>query len=77
MAKRKTTRLYAFRGHIHKLEERIARCKEKLADPTDPDDKRWLARWLRAAERRLAEKERSLEAKSNGRRDAKNALPNS
>lgn len=47
-----------------KLEERIAKCKSKLADPDDPDDKRWLSKWLQAAERRLTMKERSLESKA-------------
>jgi hypothetical protein len=69
MAQRKKTRVYAFGGHITKLEERIARCKSKLADPSDPDDKRWLSRWLKAAETRIAKKERSMEAKAaSGRR---------
>jgi len=60
MAKR---RVYRIRGDAAALEERIAQCKSKLADPADPDAKGWLTRWLKAAERRLAEKERSLEAK--------------
>ena len=66
MAKRKPKSVpYGFGRHtVSKLEERIAKCKSKLADPSDPDDKRWLARWLTAAERRLAMKERSLEAKA-------------
>jgi len=63
MTRRKKTRVYGFSGHISHLEERIARCKSKLADPSDLDDKRWLARWLKAAEIRLAEKEKSRETK--------------
>ena len=55
-------------GDVASLEEQIARCKEKLADPNDPDAKGWLQRWLNAAERRLAEKERSREVKQRGRR---------
>ena len=76
VAKRRKIRVYSFRGHIPKLEERIARCKSKLVDPNDPDDKRWLARWLEAAERRLVEKERRLELKINSRR-RRNTPPNS
>lgn len=67
MSRRTKTRVYRFSGTISHLEERIARCKSKLADPNDPDDKRWLARWLKAAEIRLAQKEKSKEAKSESR----------
>jgi hypothetical protein len=67
MSKRKN-REYKFGGHsIEKLEERIAKCKSKIADPGDPDDKNWLARWLRAAERRLLDKGRNLDAKRANR----------
>jgi predicted nucleic acid-binding Zn-ribbon protein len=76
LAKRKKIRVYAFRGQILKLEERIARCKSKLDDPKDPDDMRWLARWLKAAERRLVEKERSLEVKNSSRK-RRDTLPDS
>jgi hypothetical protein len=68
VAKRKKTNVYRFRGEIAALEERIARCKSKLADPKDPDAKEWLMRWLRAAERRLSEKERSIKAKERNLR---------
>lgn len=65
MARKPKSWPYGFGGHsIAKLEERIAKCKAKLADADDSDDKRWLAKWLQAAERRLAMKERSLEARS-------------
>jgi hypothetical protein len=67
MARRKKRRVYAFPGGATNLEERIAKCRSKIDDPTDKDDKRWLLRWLKAAERRLAAKERSREAKLVGR----------
>jgi hypothetical protein len=62
---RKNTRGYRFGGHsLERLEVRIAKCKAKLVDPADPDDKRWLLHWLKAAEQELAKKERSLESNS-------------
>jgi hypothetical protein len=68
MAQRKKAKVFRFRGDMAALEERIARCKSKLADPQDPDAKEWLMRWLRAAELRLAQKERSMEAREKSRR---------
>jgi hypothetical protein len=66
MARKRKSQPYGFGGHtLAKLEEHIAKCKSKLADPDDPDDKRWLSKWLQAAERRLAMKERSLESKAD------------
>ena len=69
MTRRKKTRVYRFSGPIAQLEERIARCRFKIADESDPDDKRWLARWLKAAEIRLAQKEQSVDAKNRGKRN--------
>lgn len=68
MAKRRKAKVYRFRGDMAALEGRISLCKSKLADPQDPDAKEWLMRWLKAAERRLAEKERSVEAKERNLR---------
>jgi hypothetical protein len=67
MASRKKRRVYAFPGSATNLEERIAECKSKIDDPSDKDDKQWLLRWLKAAERRLAAKERSHESKQVSR----------
>ena len=68
MPKRKKTNRYRFRGNLSRLEERIAGVKAKLADPKDPDAKGWLTRWLKSAELRLAQKERSLETKQSEQR---------
>lgn len=42
---------YLYAGSIHSvemadLEARIRQFEAKLADPNDPDDKKWTARWL-------------------------------
>jgi hypothetical protein len=68
MPKRKKTNRYRFRGNHSRLEERIAGVKAKLADPKDQDAKGWLTRWLKSAELRLSQKEKSLEAKQRERR---------
>jgi hypothetical protein len=55
---RKKAETYRFNGYPHcdpgsihsvevgQLEARIKEFEAKLADPDDPDDKKWIARWL-------------------------------
>jgi hypothetical protein len=65
---RKRTDTYRFNAHpyfhagsIHSvtmadLESRIERFEAKLADPYDPDDTRWTARWLSRFRKELVKK---------------------
>lgn len=69
---RKTADTYRFNGHpsfypgsIHSvtivnLETRIKELETKLADPNDPDDKKWTKRWLTRYKQELAKKRKGL-----------------
>ena len=48
---------------IAALKSTIEKLNAKLADPRDADDKRWVDRWLKRCERRLAQKTRNFEHK--------------
>jgi hypothetical protein len=50
---------------IKELEQRIEKLRSKLADPDDPDDKRWTARWLQRHEQELLKKRRGQEHKQS------------
>ena len=59
---------YFHAGSIHSvtiadLELRIKDCEAKLADPNDPDDKKWTAWWLSRYEQELAKKRKGLALK--------------
>jgi hypothetical protein len=65
---------YFHAGSIHSvtiadLESRIKSFEAKLADPNDPDDKKWTERWLSRFKRELAKKQkgRELKQRSGGR----------
>ena len=52
---------YLHKGSIHSvtmvdLELRIKEFEAKLADPNDPDDRKWTARWLSRFRKELDEK---------------------
>ena len=78
---RKKADTYRFNGHpflhahsIHSvtiadLELRIKDCEAKLADPNDPDDKKWTQRWLMRYEKELAKKRKGLALKDRERRE--------
>ena len=60
------------------LKSTIERINGKLDDPHDGDDKRWVTRWLKRCEQRLAKKERNIRQKqalANKRRREPEALP--
>jgi hypothetical protein len=52
---------------IADLESQIRQLEAKLADPDDPDDKRWTAWWLRRYESELAKKSKGLALKQSER----------
>jgi hypothetical protein len=66
---RRTVGTYRFNGFPHldpasiravsidNLKSMIAKFAEKLADPSDIDDKKWVKRWLDRFERELSEKQ--------------------
>jgi hypothetical protein len=72
---RKKAETYRFNGHpwfdpgsIHSvtiadLESRIQDFEAKLADPIDPDDKKWTNGWLSRLRQELAKKRKGLELK--------------
>ncbi len=45
---------------IAKLESRIAAFEKKLADPADPDDKKWTMTWLTRCQRELEKKQKGM-----------------
>jgi hypothetical protein len=64
---------------IATLKTTIEKLKAKLADPRDGDDKRWVERWLKRCESRLAKKTQNFEHKHafarKRRREPEAALP--
>jgi hypothetical protein len=76
---RKTADTYRFNGHpsfdaasirsvtIADLESGIRDLEAKLADPNDPDDKKWTACWLTKYELELAKKRKGLALKERER----------
>ena len=67
---RKNADTYRFNGvwgmksvGIAELETLIQRFQRKLADPNDPDDEKWTARWLGRFRRELEKKEGAREEK--------------
>lgn len=78
---RKKADTYRFNGHpyfhsdsIHSiemadLEARIKQFETKLADPDDPDDKKWTARWLKRFRKELDKKRAGRSLKQRERRD--------
>jgi hypothetical protein len=78
---RKTADTYRFNGHpfldagsIHSvkiadLESHIKHFEAKLADPNDPDDKKWTASWLSRYKQELAKKRKGLALKERESRE--------
>lgn len=77
---RKKNHRYRFNGHPYfhsfssftvkafELEQHINECEARLADPYDPDDKKWTARWLNRYQMELDKKRKGYELKSEERR---------
>jgi hypothetical protein len=80
MKNRKKADTYRFNGHpsfhagsIHsiqraELEARVKQFEAKLADPDDPDDKKWTARWLERYRKELDKKEAGRSLKQREKR---------
>lgn len=78
---RKKTETYRFNGHPYfdarsifsvkmaDLEVLIEKFEAKLADPNDPDDKKWSSRWLERFRKELQKKRVGLSLKGRERRD--------
>ena len=78
---RKKSDTYRFNGHpyfhassifsveIAELETRIKSYESKLADPNDPDDKKWTARWLARYRKELDKKQRGRSLKQREKRN--------
>jgi hypothetical protein len=78
---RKKSETYRFNGHPYfhahsifsvettELEARVKQFEAKLADPNDPDDKKWTARWLARYRKELAKKERGRDLKQRQKPD--------
>ena len=78
---RKKADTYRFNGHpsfragsIHSvemadLEARIKQLEAKLADPDDPDDKKWTSGWLERYRKELAKKRAGRSLKQREKRD--------
>ncbi len=71
---RKKADTYRFNGlwgmrsvDIAELKSLIRTFQGKLADPSDPDDRKWISRWLQRFLRELEKKERSLQTKQRDR----------
>lgn len=76
---RKHTETYRFNGYPHRdpgsihsvgiarLEEGVREYESKLASATDPDDKKWVKRWLDRYRAELAKKRKGLELKRRSR----------
>jgi hypothetical protein len=81
---RKSAETYRFNGNpflhagsIHSvsmanLESRIKEFQAKLADPNDPDDKKWTARWLSRFQKELDKKREGRSLKQREKRDRRN-----
>jgi hypothetical protein len=59
---------YLHKGSIHSvtmadLELRIKEFEAKLADPNDPDDRKWTARWLSRFKKELDKKRKGRSLK--------------
>jgi hypothetical protein len=79
---RKKVETYRFNGYPHlnsrsilsvrmaELAERIKKWEAKLADPADPDDKKWTAQWLERYRREYEKKQAGREFKKRERRTA-------
>jgi hypothetical protein len=78
---RKTADTYRFNGYPHfhagsihsvemtDLEVRVKQFEAKLADPDDPDDKKWTARWLERFRKELDKKRAGRSLKQREKRD--------
>lgn len=78
---RKKADTYRFNGHpylhadsIHSvemadLEARVKQFETKLADPDDPDDKKWTARWLERFRKEFDKKRAGRSLKQREKRD--------
>jgi hypothetical protein len=78
---RKKSETYRFNGHpyfhaysifsveIPELEARVKQLESKLADPNDPDDKKWTTRWLVRYRKELDKKQRGQSLKRREKRD--------
>lgn len=71
---RKKTETYRFNGlwgmksvDIAELKSLIRKFQGKLADPSDPDEKKWTGRLLQRFQRELEKKEQSLHTKNRDR----------
>jgi hypothetical protein len=53
---------------ISDLEANVKAFEAKLADPNDPDDKKWTARWLSRFKEELAKKQKGLALKQREKR---------
>jgi len=74
MKNRKKTETYRFNGlwgmrpvKTDDLQDWIKKAEAKLANPEDPDDKKWTARWLRRFRQELKKKLRGKEQKKGER----------
>jgi hypothetical protein len=82
---RKKADTYRFNGHpylhassIHsvemaELEAWVKQYEAKLADPDDPDDKKWTARWLDRFRKELEKKRAGRNLKQRERRERRRA----
>ncbi len=52
------------RTDIEDHERTVAKIEAKLYDPADPDDPRWVYRWLVRARRHLQQRYRALERRA-------------
>jgi hypothetical protein len=77
---RKKTQTYRFNGYPHSnpksifpigiadLQGGIRDLTAKLADPNDPDDKKWVARWLQRYTKELEKKRKGIALKLQSKR---------
>jgi 3-phenylpropionate/cinnamic acid dioxygenase small subunit len=57
------------------LEARVKQFEAKLADPNDPDDKKWTARWLERFRKELEKKRARRSLKQRERRNPRRPKP--
>jgi len=72
---------YLHAGSIHsvemaELESRVTQFEAKLADPDDPDDKKWTARWLERFRKELNKKQAGRSLKQREKRDQRRTKRN-